>query len=454
MQIAGAIRSLRSGEGLRGQLMRGGVGSVAVKIASTLLNVLMAIVLARLLGVEGFGVYSFVFAVVTIMAIPAQMGLPNLVVRETAKAQADGRWDVMKGLWRWASLLALAISLTLIVAGVLAAWVFSERFSPTQLAVFYWGLALVPLIALGNLRGAALRGLRHVVRGQLPEFVLRPAVFIVLVLTAHLGMVGRTLTASNAMMLHAAASLVAFAIGAAMLMRARPAELITERRETTCWRPWLASTLPLAMVEGMHIINQNIGILALGVFANAEHVGLFRVSLQGATMVTIGLTAINLVVGPHFARFHARQDTERLQMLTTLSARAALAIAVLITLVFILFGREILRVLFGSEFEPAYPALIIVSLAQLANAYTGSVGSLLIMSGNERSVIAGLIKSASLNIISMPILIHLWGVNGAALSMSIAIIYLNANFIFSASKKLKITIGPLGKRTRHLSERE
>jgi hypothetical protein len=87
--IKDAIGAFRSGEGLKGQLLRGGVGSVAVKIGSTLLNVILAVVLARALGAEGFGVYSFVFALITILAIPAQMGLPNLVVRETAQAQGQ-----------------------------------------------------------------------------------------------------------------------------------------------------------------------------------------------------------------------------------------------------------------------------------------------------------------------------------------------------------------------------
>lgn len=94
--ISDALAALKSGEGLKGQLMRGGVGSIAIKIASTGLNLVLAIVLARLLGAEGFGVYSFIFALVTILAIPAQMGLLNLVVRETAKAQVAERWDIIK----------------------------------------------------------------------------------------------------------------------------------------------------------------------------------------------------------------------------------------------------------------------------------------------------------------------------------------------------------------------
>ena len=444
-QIAAAFRSLRTGEGLKGQLLRGGVGSIAVKIASTLINVLLAIVLARLLGAEGFGVYSFIFAIVTIMAIPAQMGLPNLVVRETAKAQADGRWDVMKGLWRWASFLAFAISLVLIGAGVAAAWAFSSRLTPEGLAAFYWGLALVPLVALGNLRGAALRGLRHVVQGQLPEFLLRPAFLIGLVLLAHLGLADRALTAGDAMMLHAVASLLAFIIGAAMLLRARPAELSAEPAATTHWRPWLAATLPLAMTQGMQLINQHIGVIMLGTMAGAAEAGFFRVAFQGGMLVAFGLTAINMVVVPHFARLHAMGDLARLQRLVTLGARAALLTALPIGLAYMFFGRQILALLFGEQFEGAYSALVLLTLGHFANAFAGSVGGLLNMTGHERDVFWAVALAGVANVVLAFLLVPVLGVEGAATANMASLVIWNTLLVLRSRQRLRIDSTAIGR---------
>src|SRR5690606_38031709 len=174
------ITAFYSGIGIEGQLLRGGVLSLVVKLMSTVMALVLAIVLARMLGAEGFGIYSFVFALISILAIPAQLGLPNLVVRETAKAQVTKRWDIIKGLWRWASLVALAMSAALMSLGVAAAWLLADEFSSVHLQTLWWGLLLVPLVALGNLRGAALRGLRKVVQGQLPEFILRPLFLVIL----------------------------------------------------------------------------------------------------------------------------------------------------------------------------------------------------------------------------------------------------------------------------------
>ena len=125
-------------------MLRGGFWSLAIKLLSTAMALVLASVLARLSGPEGFGIYSFVLALVTILAIPAQLGLPNLMVRETAKAQAAERWDTMKGLWRWSNLLALAISMALIMLGGLAAWLLAEQQGAEQVATPWWGLLLIP----------------------------------------------------------------------------------------------------------------------------------------------------------------------------------------------------------------------------------------------------------------------------------------------------------------------
>lgn len=414
-RLSSAFTAFRSGQGLKGQLLRGGVGSVAIKLGSTVLNVVLAIVLARALGVEGFGVYSFVFALITIMAIPAQMGLPNLVVRETAKAQAVGDWALMKGLWRWSSLMALAMSAALMAIGGLAAWVFAANLPEGGLAVFYWGLVLVPLVALGNLRGAALRGLRRVVQGQLPEFILRPAFLVVLVLGLHFGLSARALTASDAMMLHALASLVSFAIGAWMLMWARPAEMAAEQHRTTHPGAWLRSALPLGIVAGVQIVNQNIGLVVLGVSSPPEEVGIYRVALQGASVVSLGLMATNLVVAPHIARLYQQGDMVRLQRLVKYTARVILSFSLPATLLLVVFGQALLLLLFGSEFAAAYIPLIILCAGQTVNSATATVAALLNMTGHEQDVAFAVALGAIINLTASLVLLP-WGAPGVALA--------------------------------------
>lgn len=436
--IVSALATFRSGEGLKGQLLRGGVGSIAIKIGATGLNVLLAIVLARTLGAEEFGVYSFIFALITIMAIPAQMGLPNLVVRETAKARAAGDWALMKGLWRWSTLMALMMSAALMAMGALAAWAFSNHLPEGGLTVFYWGLVLVPLVALGNLRGAALRGLRHVVRGQLPEFILRPAFLIALVLGAHFGLSAHALTASDAMMLHAVASLVAFGIGAWMLLRARPQQLSREPRSKTHPRMWVTSAVPMGMNEGIHAANANIGLIVLGLFATPEDVGLFRIAFLGAALVTVAHLALDTVVDPYISSMYAAGEKGKLQRLLTITARIDMAIALPLVFVLIVLGSWLLDVLFGADFVAAYPALIILTLGFFFNVAAGPAGQLLIMSGHERSVFSTVAISATTIMVLIFPFTSLWGMVGTATAIFVGRSIMCALFILQAHRKCGI----------------
>jgi O-antigen/teichoic acid export membrane protein len=406
--------------GLRTELSRGAVGSLGLKLGGTLLGLLLAVLLARTLGPEGYGVYAYVFALVSLLAIPAQVGLPTLVVRETAMAQANEQWGLMRGLWRWSSAVAGAIALVLALLALLASWVYQDRFSEIQIATFGFGLVLVPLVALGNLRGAALRGLRRVVTGQLPEMVLRPTIFILLLLVAILLIPTEKIAAATAMGLHALAAAVAFFIGAVLLWRARPKPLEDKPIPLYEVRSWITSALPLAFVAGMMLINQHTDILMLGLFRSAEEVGVYRVAVSIATLVAFGLQAVTMVVAPHFARLYSQNDMARLQRLVTLSARAILAVALPVVLVLVLFGGPLLRLIFGEEYSDGYTPMAILAGGQLVNAAMGSVGGLLNMTGHERETARGVAIAAAANVVLNLLLIPPFGLNGAALATALS----------------------------------
>lgn len=400
----------------RANLVRGAVGSLGVKLGGTLLGLLLAVLLARHLGATGYGTYSFVLAALTLMAIPTQLGLPTLLVRETAKAQVNAQWGVMRGLWRWATLTVGSISLLLAMVAVLIGLVFTTHFEASELATFAWGIVLIPLIALGNLRGAALRGLRRVVLGQLPEFILRPVLLSILILVAALYFAPGWLTSAHAMGLHVIAAAVAFVIGALLLWRSHPPELKDRPHPEYRTREWFAAAMPLALVSGMQIINQNTDIILLGLLRSAEEVGIYKVVVTGATLVAFGLQAAVMAISPYFARLHAQGDKQRLQRLVTLSARGILLFALPVVFVLVVWGEAVLETIFGAEYVAGKTALVILALGQLVNAAMGNVAMLLNMTGHGRETARAVAIAAVVNVSLNLMLIPLWGISGAALS--------------------------------------
>lgn len=405
--------------------LRGGIGSIAVKIASTVLGLMTAVLLARSLGAQGYGIYTYVVALVAVLSIPAQLGLPNLVVRETAKAQAIARWDRIKGLWRWSTGCALGFVVVIALCVFAIAFLSAGRFSEQQLHTFYWGLWLMPFLVLGNLCGAALRGLQHVLLGQLPEQLLRPAFLLLFLLVAWILQPIDGLDSTLAMAVNVLSAILALLAGLLLLRRNALTDLRQGVRAEYRAREWLLATLPLAFTASMYLVNSYADIIVLGLFWNAEDVGIYRVAVTGATTVVFALTAVNAVVAPQLARLHGLGDHSGLQKLVTSSARMGLLFAAPVFLLILVWGGKLLEMFFGAEFVAAYPALITLGAAQLVNATIGPVGVVLNMTGHERDTARAVGISALVNIGLNLVLIPLMGITGAAAATALSVVIWN-----------------------------
>lgn len=430
------------GDGLKSNLMRGGLASIAIKIFGLGFSLLTAIVLARTLGPEQYGVYSYVLAIVSILAIPAMFGLPALIVRETAKAEVKQEWGLMRGLWSWANRITASLSVLIAVIAAVVLWLNRDSFSQIQFLTFAWGLVFIPLSALAALRGASLRGLRKVVQGQLPEQVLKPLLFIiVLVAVSLLGNI--KITAASAMMFNALSAGVAFIFGAWLLLREKPKQfkIVTKEYDK---KSWFNSVVPLAMVAGLDIILHQTDVVMLGLLSSGENVGLYKVAFQGAALIVIATEAFKAISTPHFSRLYHQNDILTFQKLAIQNARIGLILALPVAIIFYIWGAELIEYVFGKEYIASYKILIILISAQLFHIAVGVGGPLLNACGYERGTLIAQIITAIANVSLNYIFIPIWGVEGAAWATFIAIIIRKILIWYMTYYYLKIDTSILG----------
>lgn len=395
----------------RSKLARDTVSSLVLRVGSRALGFGVAVLLARTLGKDGYGIYSYALALVTLLALPAQVGLPTLLVRETAAGLALERPGRVRGVWIFAGRATGALSLILAVGAAVLILLLNGVDLDAQAMTMIWAIILVPLVALGNLRGAALRGLHRIISGQLPEYVLRPALLIALIVGA--AIFTDTLRPQDAMSLHVVAAGLAFGIGALMLWRLTPPSVRSAQPEHQT-RAWLVSAVPLALIAGLATVNSQADILMLGIFESSDKVGLYRVATQTANLAVFGLQAVNMVVMPRFAQLYAEKNLVRLQRLVTVSARVILAFSLIVVVTFVAFGQPILSLVFGKDYVDAYIPLVVLLGGQLVSSTAGSVGHLLNMAGYERDSLNAVAVAAAINIVLNLLLIPLWGMVGAA----------------------------------------
>ncbi|WP_158590788.1 polysaccharide biosynthesis C-terminal domain-containing protein [Salinisphaera sp. LB1] len=419
--FAARLRRLAVGDSLLYRhLVGAAAGSFLLSLSAKALTLISSVLLARWLGSAGYGVYSSALAVLLMLGVPTTLGLPILVVRLLASYRVNEEWGLMRGLLQRVNLLVLLLSVILAGLGSAVVWALGDRLSSGH--ALLWAMGLLPLTALGALRSAALRGLHHIVLGQLPENVVMPGLFLGLL--ASWNFAGLALTPESVLALRFAAVAAAFVVGAWLLIRRLPSAML---RAEPCYdtATWARAAIPLLFLGGMSIINTQTDVLMLAGIHGAASAGVYRAASRGAELVAFSLVVINMAIQPTISHLYTAGETQRLQRVLTAAARGALAMALPLALVLALFGKTILRLVFGDEFESGALCLAILCGAQVINAGAGPVALILNMTGHERDSVVGMTIGAVVNVVLNAIFIPLWDVDGAALATGLSLVSWN-----------------------------
>jgi O-antigen/teichoic acid export membrane protein len=397
------------------------------------------VLLARLLGARGAGIYYLALTSVTIAAVVGRMGLDNALLRFTASHAARREWDRVAGAYRRGVRLAVGTSLivTLLVAAN-ARWI-AERiflepslYRPLQLMA----VAITPL-TLVTLHAEALRGLKKIALSMLVYFdgVGISAASIVL-----LALFGTRFGVNGAVAAYAGAALIIFLLSV-LLWRGVTSHLrgLAGRFDT---RLLVATSIPLFIVTSMDIVINMADTVALGIWADSEAVGVYNVARRIALLTSFGLIAINNIVAPKFAELYAQGEIKTLGKL----ARNAAALTMLLTaplLFLLILAPAWVLGLFGAEFTTGTTILTILAIGQFINAATGSVGYLLIMTGHEKLMRNNSLGAAVLNILLNVVLVPRLGITGAAIATATSIAAMNLCSAVLVYWKLSIITLPI-----------
>jgi len=402
----------------------------------------LGIILARLLGAHGYGVYAYAFAIMNLLLVAADAGVPVLLMREIAISQEREEWGLLRGVLIRSGQFVLLASIIITIIGILVLWFMADRMTQDQIYTTLFMLLMLPLATIGKAVIYSMRGLQRVVISQMVELVLRP--MLVLLIVAGVFFAFPALRQPQiAMAAQLGAVLTMLIVGIWALRRFLPQAVSTSTAEYR-GRQWLKSTLAFVLIGGAGIIYSQADIIMLGWFGSSADVGIYRVAVQGAALVSFGLQAATAVGTSQIARLHAQGDMVRLQRLVTYSTRIIFLTAVAIALVFMLESRAILGFVFGSEFTAGQFPMIILIIAQLVIAFMGLVGPLLTMTGYERLLSKAYWFSAMLNVVLNLILIPLFGAVGAALATALSLCVWSIFLAFVAIKRLRINVMPFG----------
>jgi len=241
------------GSMLRQYVIKGVSGTFAMRILSILFSIATTFLLARVLTTGGYGSYAYALAWANLLYIPAMLGFDKLLVRETAISIQHDNWGVLRGIIRWTNvscvLISIAVGCSLVVITELIA-TDANRDKVSAIAV---ASVLIPVMSLTGLRRATLRGLGHVVIGQVPETIIRPILLIISIIAIAI-LVPDKINTRTALIANVFAASVAFIVGSFLLVSRVPSSVKTARPIFQA-RNWVKSAFPLLFLGVLQIAN-------------------------------------------------------------------------------------------------------------------------------------------------------------------------------------------------------
>ncbi len=356
------------------------------------------VLLMRMLGVEGFGIYGYVMTMVGLAAFGTSLGMERLINRELSRDPGHRPALVAAGL---ATTALLSVATT---AAVLA---FAAATDGRPVVVFGAGVATVALGAQGL--GTVLTAAFHAARDMRPSAQAQMAGKVTLVAATLLGLLGGLgiMAVFLAQLLDALVTLGWIArayhrrLGFAGHRTAPPAVAALARR-----------SLPFGMALLFGSIYLSVDVLVLGLLKGDTEVGLYRGAFMLVALFPVIANTLTTGYFPKLAR--TLGDPAATGRELSFLARVLLAISLPAAVGGMLVAGPLMVFIGGDEFaQSALPFVIMapmLPLRYLNNAFATTLSTLNRQQDRTRGTMLAAVVNLGLNLVVIP----RYGAAGAA----------------------------------------
>ncbi len=427
------------------QQFRSQVGHISrqsgIFFAGTVFSVAAAYIfkvyLARVLGARDLGIYTLGMTLVGFISIFNGLGLPQSAVRFVASYVAARKFQQLHALlWRGTAMLVAVNAVFAAIFLVLGRWI-AVRFyhSPALVPYVPWFALTMVTGAMTFFYGKVLAGYRDLGRRTLiVNFVGTPLMMLLTVL-----LISRGFGLRGYLMAQIFSAIVVSLLLLWVVRQLTPAaaRFFASRSVRLSREVWSFSGSMLG-IGFMEFLMLQVDRIALGFYRGAREVGIYSVAAAMVAYVPLVLSSVNQIFSPTISHLHTRGDRDVLGRLFQSLTKWVIALTLPLACVIIIFARPLMGI-FGPEFEAGWPILIIGTLGQLVNCGVGSVGYLLLMSGNEKRLIKVQMVMAAVMVVLSMALVPVWGIVGAASAAAITNVGMNVLNLQQARKALGLS---------------
>jgi O-antigen/teichoic acid export membrane protein len=377
--------------------------------------------LTRTMAAADLGIVVAAQAFIGLMLVVAELGLPDAVVRYVG---ADATPDAAPGRTVRTAIRIVSISAMLTSGAALVALLLWSKASSSGDAFAATAILIAgaPAFAIGDVLGAAYRGVNRLGTKLFLLDVVRPGIVVIALLLSPLAVARRAPYVAG---LYVAGALLALACLWLLFSR--------DRR----WRSRNASTPPQLLRFGVPIagaailsgplVNSLLPMM-LSAWTGSAAVAFYGIALALQGIAGLPLGIFEQVLVPVWARMAARETPGELARSYQRYATVCFSLATGLAIVLVANDRALLSLLFGAEYSAAGTAMKCAVLATLFAAWAGPNEAMLRATGLSRSIFGSRLVTAAAGTASAAVLIPQYGLTGAVSAFALAIVVLNLGY--------------------------
>jgi len=330
---------------------------------SAAMSMVQSILAGRLLGPSTFGILGALTAFTSVVNRFASFRMNELVVRYVGHYEEQGDHQRAAAVFKMAGALEISGSLL----AFLLIWFLAPlgaQFFAHEPALADW-FRVYGLIVLANLIYESATGILQIY-DRFRMIAVVTAVQSVLTLS----IISMAFIANWGLAAIVVAYMVGKVVGSlaitfAALWQVRkswgagwwrvPMSLLADQR-----RSLLTFAFSTNISSTISLIAKDSEILWVSAFLGTTQAGYYKTALALTNLLQLPVSPLPKATFPELSREIARQNWDNVRYVLKQGSRLAAAYSVPVTLILILFGQPLIRLTYGTEYLPTYPALVIL----------------------------------------------------------------------------------------------
>jgi O-antigen/teichoic acid export membrane protein len=411
-----------------------------VRVGSALLALVSQVLLARFMGAFEFGIYIYVWTWVLMIGALSDMGLSSAARRFIPEYTELKAFDRLRGFLSGSRWLAFGIATAIGAAGALGVTLLAPWLDRYAVIPLYLACLTVPIYGLVQTQAGIAQSYDWPNLALMPFYIWRQLAITVLMGLAWL--LGAPTDAVTAMIV-AVATTYLVTIGQWVVLERRLKQHVQPGPKDYETKTWLATSLPIFVVEGFYLLLTYVDILALEHFGTPDDVAVYYAGARLLAIVAFVYFAIAGATTHKFTQYHVAGDKERLASFFKETTRWTFWPSLAVCAAILAFGKPLLA-LFGGDFAHGYAVMFILAVGMLARAAVGPAERLLNMLGERKPCAAVYAIAFAINLVLCVLLIPRIGIEGAALSTSTALVVESIMLFRLAKRRLGFHVFIMG----------